>query len=246
MANRKTRRPRARRARRQANKIVHLPGTLAPQHMITQLKYINTLGKSAPANKVAMFNQFRLNSIWDPDATQVLSGTSVLGLAQWRALYQRYRVFKCAYKFTFSNLSADSVVNGAVVPANYLDTTFSFSDTMRPLAKRFSIGNREGSNKTVVRGVINLPKLAGVSPIQYRTDLTNEAGFGANPANPLYISVIMINSNPSLVANVVCQTEFTYYVEMMATEASSEAIDHSTGLPLVPEFNVCTTSGGIL
>jgi len=227
------------RGRRSGNKVLKVPGTFAPQHMITTLKYLNTLGKSAPANKIALFNQFRLNSIWDPDYTNTL-GTSCLGVAQWRNFYQRYRVFRCAYKLTFSNLSADSVLTGAVVPANYLDTTFSMSDYMRPLAKRFEIGNREGSNKTVVRGVINLPKLAGVSPVQYRTDVNNQAGFSANPANPLYISVIVDNSNPSLVANIVCQIELTYTVELMATEAGAEALVVATGNAVVPEANFCT------
>jgi len=207
--------------------------------MITTLKYLNTLGKAAPANKIAVFNQFRLNSIWDPDYTNTL-GTSCLGLQQWRNFYQRYRVFRCAYKLTFSNLSADSVVTGAVVPANYLDTTFSISDYMRPLAKRFEIGNREGSNKTIVRGVINLPKLAGVSPVQYRSDTANLSGFNNNPVNPLFISVIVDNSNASLVANIVCQIEMTYTVEMMATEASNEAVTVATGLAVVPEANFCT------
>jgi hypothetical protein len=227
------------RNRRGGNRVMKLPGTFAPQHMITTLKYVNTLGKTVPAGKIAAFNQFRLNSIWDPDYTNI-TGTSCFGLNEWKNMYQRYRVFKCAYKFTFSNLTADCILTGAVVPANYLDTTFSVSDYMRPLAKRFEIGNREGSNKTVVSGVINLPKLTGVSPVQYRTDDKNESGFTSSPSMGNYISLIMANSNASVGAYVVCHIELTYYVEMMSHQASVEAVTVSTGLPVVPEANFCT------
>jgi len=233
------RRMRKARKGRNRNRVVAIPGTLAPQHMITKLKYITNLGKNIPATTTASFNQFRLNSIYDPDYTTALSGTSVLGWSQWNSLYQRYRVFKCAYKFTFSNLAADAIVNGAIVPANYLDTAFSISDFMRPLAKRFSIGNRDGQNKTVVRGVINLPKLSGVSPVQYRTDDRNEAGFSANPSNPNILTVVLANGG-GVTAGIVCQVEFTYWVELMSTQAGVEALDHATGLPVVPTSNFCT------
>jgi len=226
-------------ARRSGDRILRVPGTLAPSHMLVPLKYIQTLGKAAPAGKVSMFNQFRCNSIWDPDHTNTF-GTSCLGLIQWRNFYQRYRVYKFAYKLTFSNLSADSVLTGAVVPANYLDTSYSWSDIMRPMAQRFEIGNREGQNKTVVRGVVNLPKLAGVTATQYKSDVNNLAGFGADPSNPLYITVILANSNLSLPANIVCQVEFTYYTEMMALNAGMEALDKTTNLAVVPGTDVCT------
>ena len=234
---------RGRKTRRAGNPLTRLPGTLAPSRMLVTLKYLNTLGKSAPAGKVANFNQFRLNSIWDPDYTNTL-GTSCLGVSQWTTLYQRYRVYKCAYKLTFSNLSADSVLTGAIVPANYLDTTFSWSDIMRPGAKRFEIGNREGQNKTVVRGVVNLPKLTGINATQYKADPHNLAGMGQSPVQPLYITVILTNSNPTLAANVVCQVEMTYYTELMGIVPTVEAIDLNTGLPVVPQANVCT--GGLI
>jgi len=236
---RKSKRPARRVRRRGGNRVHMIPGTLAPQHMITKLKYLVNISKSIPANTIASFNQFRLNSIYDPDYTATITGTSVLGWSQWAALYQRYRVFKCAYKFTFSNLTADAIVNGAVVPANYVDTTFSVSDFMRPLAKRFSIGNRDGQNKTVVRGVVNLPKLAGVSPVQYRTETSNQSGFSGNPSNPL-LATIALQNNGGVTAGVVCQVEMTFWVELMATQASVEALDHSTGLPVVPQSNYAT------
>jgi len=239
--NRKSRPRRQRKGRRTGNSVMKLPGTFAPQHMITTLKYVNSLGKNVPAGKISNFNQFRLNSIWDPDYTNI-TGTSCFGINEWKGFYQRYRVFKCAYKFTFSNLTADCVLTGCVVPANYLDTTFSVSDYMRPLAKRFEIGNREGSNKTVVSGVINLPKLTGVSPVQYRTDDKNESGFASNPSMGNYLTILVHNNNASVVAAVVAQVELTYYVELMSHQASAEAVTVATGDPVVPYSSVCTTT----
>jgi len=242
------RRVRPRKARRQRrnrkNAIVHLPGTLAPQHMLTQLKYVQQYQKNTPLlGAYGMYNQFRLNSIYDPDYTNTL-GTSCLGLIQWRGLYQRYRVYKVAYTIRISNISSDTMVSGAVVFQNYLDSSFSVSDLMRPLSRRFQLGNKEGSNKATIKGVVNLPKLAGVTPQQYKADNNNIAGFGSSPVNPLYMTVICSASNGAVNASVAAQCDLTYFVEMMSTE-TSEALDLNTGLPVVPGTAVCTVPGGI-
>ena len=235
---------RRRNRRRQGNKVPHLPGTLAPQHMITQLKYVNQYQKNTPLGSAyGMFNQFRVNSIYDPDYTNTF-GTSCLGLIQWRGLYQRYRVYKCAYTVRMTNLSADCIASGAIVFQNYLDGTYSVSDTMRPLSRRFTLGNREGSNKATLKGVIHLPKLAGVTAQQYKSDNNNLAGFGSSPVNPLFMTIIAASSNLTQAAGIAAQVDLTFFVEMMSTE-TSEALDLSTNLPVVPVANVCTTPGSL-
>lgn len=234
----------ARKGRGGVAKPVSLPGTLAPQHMLTKLRYIVTTTKSAAiASGITCFNQYRLNSIWDPDYSNTL-GTSALGLAQWRALYQRYRVFKCDYSITLTNISDDTIVSGAIVPTNYNDSTFSISDYMRPLARRFQLGNRTGSNRAVLKGTIYLPKLLGLTPAQYKADATCVAGFGANPLASALLSVLIQSGNTGIAATVGMQLELTYHVEMMSTEASPEAIDHSTGLPVVPSANFAVAAPG--
>jgi len=208
------------------------------------LKYVNQYQKNTPLlSAYGLYNQFRLNSIFDPDYTNTL-GTSCLGLIQWRGLYQRYRVFKVAYTIRISNISSDTMVSGAVVFQNYLDSTFSVSDTMRPLARRFQLSNKEGSNKATIKGVINLPKLAGVTSQQYKSDNNNIAGFGSSPLNPLYMSVIVSASNGGINASVASQVDLTYFVEMMSTE-TNEALDLGTGLAVVPTANYCTSTSSL-
>jgi len=237
--------PRRARAPRSTAGPVKLPGTLAPQHMITQLKYITNLQKNIPAGgSVTSFNQYRLNSVWDPDYTNTL-GTSALGLLQWRTLYQRYRVFKCDYVLKFTNLTPDTTITGAIVPANYVDATFSVSDMMRPLAKRFALGNNSGQNRSIVKGSIYLPKLMGVTGAQYKADGTTEAGFSANPSQPLLMNIVLQSTNLLGACTVGCQVDLTYHVEMMGIEASPEALDHSTGIALVPVSSFATFSGGL-
>jgi len=221
--------------RRKAGAVVHLPGTLAPQHMITQMKYVSNFQKLMLAGgNVQSLNQYRLNSIYDPDYTTALSGTSALGLQQWRTLYQRYRVYKVDYHIRLTNLTPDTTINGAIVPANYVDGTFTISDMMRPLARRFELGNNQGQNRAVVRGSVYLPKLMGVTGAQYKADGTTECGFGANPSQPLLLNIIFQSSNTSGQPAVACQVDFTYYVEMMGIDASPEALDHSTGSSIEP------------
>jgi hypothetical protein len=226
--------PRKARAPRRRGGIPHLPGTLAPQHMITQLKFVSNFQKLMPAGgAVTSFNQYRLNSVWDPDYTNTL-GTSCLGLAQWEKIYQRYRVYKLDYHVRLTNLTPDTVITGALVPANYVDSTFSVSDFMRPLARRFELGNNQGQNRSAIKGSIYLPKLMGVTGAQYKADGTTESGWRANPTQPLLMNIVLQSTNVAGQIAVGCQVEFTYHVEMMGIEASSEAIDVSTGLALVP------------
>jgi len=218
-----------------ADRTVHLPGTLAPQRMITQFKYVTQFQKLLLAGGgVQSLNQYRLNSIYDPDYTTALSGTSALGIQQWRNIYQRYRVYKVAYQIRLTNLTPDTTINGAIVPANYVDTALSVSDFMRPMARRFELGNNNGMNRTLLKGVIHLPKLMGVTPVQYKADGTTECGFAANPAQPLLMNIIFQSSNTSGQPAIAAQVEFTYYTEMMGIDASPEALDHSTGLSVVP------------
>lgn len=244
MANKKqsTKKRAAKRPARRSG-IPRLPGTLAPQHMITQLKYIVNYQKNLPSGgAVTSFNQYRLNSVWDPDYTNTL-GTSCLGLAQWRALYQRYRVFKLDYHIRLTNLTPDTSITGALVPANYVDATASVSDFMRPMARRFQLGNNAGQNRAIIKGSIYLPKLMGVTGAQYKADGTTESGWGANPTQPLLMNIVMQSTNVLGVCSIGAQIEFTYHVEMMGIDAGSEAIDLSTGLPVVPVASFATFSG---
>jgi len=218
----------AKRAARQARRSgpVRLPGTLAPQHMLTQLKYVSNFQKQlTTGGNIQKVNQYRLNSVWDPDIDNT-TGSSCLGITQWRALYQRYRVYKLDYSVRLTNLTPDTVLTGALVPANYSDSSFTIGDFMRPLARRFELGNNQGQNRTVVRGSIYLPKLMGVTPAQYKADENTLAGWGANPVAPLNMAVLIQSTNTASVPVVGVQIEFTYYIEMMALDGSAEAVDH--------------------
>ena len=231
--------PRRRRAVGGPSRVPHLPGTLAPTHLITQLKYVNTLQKQTPVGGgPAQYNQWRLNSIWDPDFTSV-AGTSALGLAEWSKLYQRYRVFKCDYKITLNNITEDTVVAGAVVPQNYNDAFISMSDMMRPMARRFELGNKSGQNRAVIKGSISIPKLVGLTSAQYKAEESAVSGFAANPMQLALLSVV-VQSSSGAQAFIAGQIELTYHVEMMSIQANSEALDVTTGLPIVPVFSVCT------
>lgn len=222
-------------------KPLHFPGTLIPQHVTTTLNYTTTLQKAFPLlGKVGLFNQFRLNSIYDPDETSVLVGTSALGFLQYLQQYQRYRVYRCDYVISMTNLSEDTIITGAIVPQNAADTTYSVSDYMRPLAKRFELGNRSGNNKATVKGSIYLPKLAGVTATQYKADPNNMSGFLGNPATPLDLTIVGNCSNGGIAGTMAAQVTLVYHVEMMASTPQVEALDIATGVAVVPQNILCT------
>jgi len=216
----------AKRPARGRRGLVHLPGTLAPQHMLTQLKYVSNFQKQlTTGGNIQKVNQYRLNSVWDPDIDNT-TGTSCLGLTQWRALYQRYRVYRIDYHVRLTNLTPDTVLTGALVPANYLDTSFSIGDFMRPLSRRFELGNNQGQNRAMVKGTLHLPKLMGVTSAQYKADENTLAGWSANPVAPLNMTILIQSTNTASVPVVGIQVEFTYFIEMMGLEGAAEAVDH--------------------
>lgn len=216
-----------------------LRGTLAPTHMITQLKFVNVYQKQTPTGVgVSSYNQFRMNSIWDPDLTNAL-GTSCLGITQWSGIYQRYRVFKFDYKITITNLTEDLMISGAIVPQNYTDSVYSISDMMRPSARRWECGNKSGQNRAVLTGTYYIPKITGQTSTQYKTDNNNVAGFSANPSQAAVLTILAQTSSGAQ-AYIGVQVDFTYHVEMISIQASSEAIDLNTGTAVVPVERYCT------
>lgn len=55
---------------------------------------------------------YRLNSINDPNFTGSSDGHNPMGTAQWKTIYQYYRVLSSSFKFTFLNKSTETVVVG--------------------------------------------------------------------------------------------------------------------------------------
>lgn len=160
--------------------------------------------------------QYRLNSIYDPEYN--LGGQSVAGLAQWSALYNKYRVYKVDYLLNVVNIQGAQSIAGAIVPAPAGFTLYSYGElATQPYAKPFLLPPVQGMNKRIIKGSIYLPRLEGQSNIQYMALGNNSSTMNTNPANTnfLYIITQNVDNGMSGVPNVLqWSIKLRYHVEL--------------------------------
>lgn len=160
---------------------------------------------------------FRLNSVYDPDATGV--GASAVGYTTWSALYLNYKVHKVTVRIqgTVTGLSTGAmasivlapVPNQPVVPAN--KQTWK----MIPGAKLKTVSNNSvgGVNMYNITSTYDLAAVARVTKQQYENDLDWSGVVGSNPARQTYAMFAVDGVNTSSVTTAVFNVQITYQVE---------------------------------
>lgn len=198
-----------RRPRRKANMIRSLSSPV-PDRAFVKLKYTTLSAMNFASSLTAI--QFRGNSLFDPDFSGI--GHQPMGYDQWAVFYNRYRVYGCSYKITFSNTSTS--YQGEVLvqqrPNSVLSPSFEAA-TESPY-KQLRVLPIEGATRpTVIKGYHNCAKIYGVSKRQYRAEQDYAALITANPPVNTFINVYLQNQTfvQSLAANV--RVELTYFAE---------------------------------
>lgn len=174
-----------------------------------------SLSESAAGSGASYF--FRLNSVYDPDATGV--GTTATGYSTWSALYLNYKVHKVTVRVqgTVSGLSAGSfanvvlapVANQAVIPAN--KQTWK----MIPGAKLRTVANNSVGGRNMFSFVANYDnaKVARLTKGQYSNDMDWSGLIGSNPARMNYVFVAVDGVYTSSVTVLAFNVQITYLVE---------------------------------
>lgn len=166
--------------------------------------------------------QYRLNSIYDPEFN--LGGQSVAGLAQWSALYQKYRVYKVDYLIQLVNAQGAQSIAGAVVPAPAGFTLYSYGElATQPYAKSFLLAPVQGMNRRIIKGSVYLPKLEGQSNVQFMSLGNNSSTFNTNPAstNFLYLITQNVDNGMSGTPNVLqWSCKLTYHCELFERKST--------------------------
>jgi hypothetical protein len=103
------RRSGSKRGRNRRLKITRYP-IVAPGVSRAQLSYGDVWSLASGGATSWARNDFKLNSLYDPDGTGV--GGQPSGFAPWMGLYTRYRVVKCVVDVTFQNRVAWPVLAG--------------------------------------------------------------------------------------------------------------------------------------
>lgn len=179
------------------------------------LKYTDEIDIGSVAATSVSLQQFRLNSIFDPDLTN--AGHQPYGFDQISALYNRYRVQSTRWKFVITTGSSIPLRCVCVPTNDVLATTITNLATFNhacevPLAKTYTYGGL-GAPAVKMQGSMQLHMLAGVTAKEY-TDDRFSALVSANPSEILLLTAAYYNPGGSA-ASIIAVYELEYRVILM-------------------------------
>lgn len=170
--------------------------------------------ESAAGTGVAVF--YRLNSVYDPDATGV--GSTCGGYNTWSSLFLNYKVSRATLRVQGSVNCASGgycqviiapVPSQAVVPAspNYW--------RLIPGARIYTVMPQVNGGHNTFDHVqtYDIAKVARVTKQQYSNDMDFSGAVGSNPARQIYVMVAVQSVNSGTVGTIVNNVQLTYEVE---------------------------------
>lgn len=199
--------------------------SLVPDRFLVKLKYSQQFGMAYAGAGAAAYKQFRVNSIYDPDAS-VGIGHQPLGHDQWANMYNRYLVSGCAFKITFVNYSTTEQVEVAVNvrPNSTVDTV---PETIRegPSNVFKGIVGVEGSGQAIksCRGYASVCKIRGIPKGRLRYESDYQAQFGNNPPIQCYLNLFCSNIDTTTAANIRARVDLVYYCEFYDRKIQSQS-----------------------
>lgn len=164
-----------------------------PQSMNVKLKYSYA---NDFATGVAQIQNFRLNSLYDPDRTNI--GGQPMGYDQWSAFYQRYRVNAARVKVTILNGFDSTSTTQPLFVALYPNYEISGSakgvtEVMeQPTVSYDFVQNSDGGGSDSVKSLTFYTKLNnyfGVTPRAYQAEQLYSAETNADPTNQAVLAL---------------------------------------------------------
>lgn len=184
----------------------NIPNGIMKKSMKGTLKYAG----SFTALAIAVDQVFRLNSIFDPDLTNV--GHQPYGRDQYSTLYNRYRVDSVSWVIC----AATAGVTGQIitVPSNS-STAITSGSLARETPRSAWVGMAQYQDSRL-SGKISLASLNGVSKKTYESDDRFQALMGANPAEVMCLHILALNiidtpAADSLYYNITLSYNVTFY-----------------------------------
>lgn len=192
-----------------------------PDKLYTKLKYTDV--KDFGTVSVGA-QQYRMNSIYDPDATS--TGHQPYGHDSYGSIFQQYRVHRCDWRVRFVNASSDvpfiCVVNS--LPDN---ATYGSSSQILLLSESADVKSGLASYRNkecVLSGSALIRDIVGMTKAQYmNADTLTPALFGFNPQQNCMLNIGATTSDQTTTARLIVYVDIEYWVEMFdpVTQSSS-------------------------
>ncbi len=159
----------------------------------------------SPTTNTGTFNQFRLNSIFDPDASN--TGHQPYGHDTLAALYNKYKVLRMKYQVEFT--PSNDQLHVGVIPTNgalAANPTIlaAFELVVESPHSKVKTLSYSGGLPARFSGTVFLNQLLGQTPEQYYADDLGAAAFGSSPSELMYFYIFAYNpSTVTVTTNVL-------------------------------------------
>jgi hypothetical protein len=178
-----------------------IPSTLQvvpPAFSNVHLVYVaaNSLTESAAAT--GLHHTYRLNSVYDPDFTGV--GTTALGFTNLASMYALFRVLRVRVIARMFLTTDGAATVGLIAGLNSVYTSSLALWEGQPNATSKMIQGSVGGAKCIADFDVtyNLPKLCGITPSQFRTDMDFSHSSTGNPVRPIFVSAYYRGNSTSV------------------------------------------------
>lgn len=150
---------------------------------------------------------YRLNSAYDVDTN--VGSTTIPGFNEWQNFYTSYRVWRARIRVigTVNVSSSNGVCTVTLTPNAYTATIPSNPKAwpVQPQSVFKVVPPVNAGSNAVARldHTFNLPRLAALTPQQYKTDMDFTANVASNPSRQLYCAVTVQGNTGGGVATYV-------------------------------------------
>lgn len=197
---------------------MNLARVAEPPHLRTAIMaYTTSNGIVEPAAQAGVSWFYRLNSVYDPDASGV--GSSAIPYATYAGLFLNYRVLRVTIRVQgtitlaggngWGNVVVAPVAKQAVVPTN--PNTWA----VMPHAIVRAVAPNANGGPTIfsITKTFNNWDVARISRREYITDMDWSGSVGANPALQNYVMVSVGGVGSGVTASMFYKVQISYEVE---------------------------------
>jgi hypothetical protein len=199
-----------------------------PPHRNVSLNYVANLQLTNGA--AGVFNstqQYRLNSLYDPDHTG--AGHQPYGYDQITAIYQKYKVYRCDVELTFWFPSQAMYAAIQFLGPDDASTLTGMTPDIageRPTCELLPLA-AASKDPVKVRKTIDIARVIGMTRAQFDADLDGTcAQQNANPLRPVYMQLAIADPTSTYAQgaqSAYCQVKLVYHARVWSRHTQAQS-----------------------